>query len=117
MREADASKHALISEAILMQKGLGICTLKITGDKLSNNECEVEPLRVELQRKIEEPGICYHQIYNADESGLYWRCLSEKTLMHAAEKGVPGREISKDRITFMPCSNASGDHKLWLLAI
>lgn len=28
---------------------------------------------------------------------------------------IPGQKIGKDKITFMPCSNASGTHKLNLL--
>lgn len=33
------------------------------------------------------------------------------------EKSAPGRKVSKERITFMPCSNASGSHKLKLLVL
>ncbi|XP_049315826.1 tigger transposable element-derived protein 2-like [Bactrocera dorsalis] len=38
-------------------------------------------------------------------------------LFHAQEKYASGRKISKDRVTFMPCCNASGTHKLRLLVI
>ncbi|KAL3285506.1 hypothetical protein HHI36_000038 [Cryptolaemus montrouzieri] len=55
------------------------------------------------------------RVYNADESGLFWRILPNKTL--AAENSAPGRKMSKDRITFMPCSYASVSHKIKLLVI
>lgn len=139
------ARHAPISEAIILQKArqfftemnygegvnfeasrgwfqgfkhrFGIRSLKVTGEKLSSDENAVEPFRIKLKQKIEQLGLSLEQIYNADESGLYWRCLPEKTLVHADEKGAPGRKISKDRITFMPCANASGRHKLRLLVI
>lgn len=57
------------------------------------------------------------QVYNADESGLFWRLLPKKTFVHRAEASAPGRKLAKDRITFMPCSNASGTHKLQMLVI
>lgn len=57
------------------------------------------------------------QIYNADESGLFWRMLPEHTLASSHEKNAPGRKIIKARITFMPCANVSGTHKLPLLVI
>jgi hypothetical protein len=48
---------------------------------------------------------------------LFWRLLSKKTFVHREELNAPGRKIAKDRITFMPCSNANGTHKLNLLVI
>nr|CAI5821129.1 unnamed protein product [Callosobruchus analis] len=70
-----------------------------------------------MKQKIGQLGLSPEQIYNADEFGLYWRCLPEKTLVHADEKGPPGRKISKDRFTFMPCANATSRHKFRLLVI
>lgn len=57
------------------------------------------------------------QVYNADESAAFWRVLPGMTWVHANEKSAPGRKISKDRVTFMPCSNAAGTHNLPLLVI
>ncbi|KAF0712292.1 jerky protein-like, partial [Aphis craccivora] len=95
----------------------GIRRLKITGEKLSCDEAAIEPFRNELQRVINENNLDLEQIYNADESGLFWRMLPEHTLASSHEKNAPGRKIIKARITFMPCANASGTHKLPLLVI
>jgi hypothetical protein len=46
--------------------------------------------------------------------GVFYR---KKTFIHREESNAPGRKIAKDRITFMPCSNASGTHKFNLLVI
>jgi hypothetical protein len=58
-----------------------------------------------------------HQVYNADESAAFWRVLPSTTWVHDKEKSAPGRKISKDRVTFMPCCNAAGSHKLELLVL
>lgn len=95
----------------------GIRQLTITGEILSSNVDAVEPFREKLFLKIREMGLQHDQIYNADESGLFWRVLPNKTLAHGNEKSAPGRKISKERVTFMPCANASGSHKLRLLVV
>jgi len=53
-------------------------------------------------------------IYNADETGLFWRALPSKTL---ATKMRQGHKLPIDRITIMLCCNASGTHKLMPLVI
>lgn len=91
--------------------------MSITGEKLSSNEAAVEPFKNLLRNKIQEMQLCHDQIYNADESGLFYKLLPQKTLAHQAEASAPGRKMSKQRITFMPCSNASGTHKMRLLVL
>ncbi|KAG8240076.1 hypothetical protein J437_LFUL018900 [Ladona fulva] len=56
-------------------------------------------------------------IYNADESELFWRMLADKTLADLNEKVAPGRKLIKARITFMPCANVTGKHKLPLFVV
>ncbi|GBM11619.1 Jerky -like [Araneus ventricosus] len=89
----------------------GIRRLKITGEKLSSNESAIEPFRIELLRFINQKNLSAEQMYNADESGLFWRMLRNKTLADHYEKVVSGRKSIKVRITFTPCANATGKHK------
>jgi hypothetical protein len=70
-----------------------------------------------FQKVIQELSLTPDQVYNADESGLFWRLLPKKTFVYREESNVPGRKIAKDRITFMPCSNVIGTHKLNLFVI
>nr|CAI5825186.1 unnamed protein product [Callosobruchus analis] len=95
----------------------GLKFARRTGEKLSSDEGAMVPFRTELKQKIEQLDLSPEQIYNTDECGLNRRCLPEKTLVHADEKGAPGRKISKDRFTFIPCANATGRHKWQLLVI
>ena len=66
---------------------------------------------------MEEMDLVPAQLYNADESGLYWRCLPNKTLASGDEKEAPGMKKQKDRVTLMFCANAEGTHKVPLLVI
>nr|CAI5841307.1 unnamed protein product [Callosobruchus analis] len=70
----------------------GIRSLKVTGEKLSDDENAVVLFRTELKQKVEQLGLSPEQIYNADQSGLYWRCLPEKQLVYADEEGATGSQ-------------------------
>ena len=56
----------------------------------------------------------YDNVYNMDETGLFFRMLPKYTLLMPNEDltSVRGRKKSKDRVTIVVCSNASGSHKL-----
>lgn len=99
------------------KKRFKIRQLTVTGEKLSSNFAAVEPFQKLFLNKVRELNLGPEQVYNADESGLFWRALPKKTLVHKDEDSAPGRKVSKDRFTFMPCANASGSHKLKLFTI
>ncbi|KAJ8932296.1 hypothetical protein NQ314_014789 [Rhamnusium bicolor] len=56
-------------------------------------------------------------IYNADETGLYWKLLPEKTYVSSLEKTAPGRKTEKQTLTFLTCTNSISNHKLNPLVI
>jgi hypothetical protein len=99
------------------RKRYGIRTLKICGEKLSADQSAVEPFINELNQVITNQSLQPSQIYNADESGLFWKLLPDRTLVTSTEKTAPGRKTSKERITFLTCCNADGSHRLKLLVI
>ncbi|XP_045473872.1 jerky protein homolog-like [Harmonia axyridis] len=99
------------------KKRHGIRQLDIQGEKLSADNGAAELFLAEFKRLIERYDLSSEQVYNADETGLFWKSLPSKTLAMQNEKSAPGHKCSKERITLMPCSNASGNHKLQLLCI
>lgn len=99
------------------KKRHGIRLLKICGEKLSANELAVPQFKQDFINKINENNLRPEQIYNADESGLVYKSIGNKTLVLAKENGSPGHKQSKERITIMPCINATGNHKLPLMII
>lgn len=99
------------------RKRHGLRALKVCGEKLSNDQSAVDPFLTAFAEKIKELNLGPTQIYNADESALYWKRLPEKTLVRSQEKTAPGRKISKERVTFLVCCNADGSQKLKLLVV
>jgi len=56
------------------------------------------------------------QIYNADETCLFFRLLSDKTFEFKDVKCHGGKQ-SKDRLTALVCANMSGTDKLPMFVI
>lgn len=54
------------------KKWFGMRLLSSTGEKLSSDECGVEPYKEMIKKNIREMGLTPHQVYNANESGLFW---------------------------------------------
>ncbi|XP_050524168.1 jerky protein homolog-like [Daktulosphaira vitifoliae] len=99
------------------KKRHGIWRLKISVEKLSSVEDCIKPFQKDFEELVIQKKFKAEQIYNADESGLFWRLLPDHTLLLSTEKAAPGRKIMKERVTFMPCANATGSHKVRLLVV
>lgn len=55
-------------------------------------------------------------VYNADEFGLFFKLMPDKSLVLKDEK-CHGGKLSKDRLTVLACSNWTGSDKLKLMVI
>ncbi|XP_067138393.1 tigger transposable element-derived protein 1-like [Centruroides vittatus] len=64
----------------------------------------------ELQRIIERDGFTTHQVFNAGETCLWWKKMPKRTFISKEEDTALGFKASKDCLTLLMCSNASGDH-------
>lgn len=95
----------------------GIRFLTVSGEKLSADLSHITPFIHRLRGKMHEMGITENQLYNADESALFYRLLPKRTYVAASEKSAPGRKTSKEKVTFMLCANADGSHKTKVLVI
>ncbi|GFS93684.1 tigger transposable element-derived protein 1 [Trichonephila clavipes] len=71
----------------------------------------------ELAKIIEDGVYSADQVFNADETGLYWKKLPNRTYIAKDEKTASGHKASKDRVTLLLCNNASGDRMLKPLLI
>lgn len=91
--------------------------MKICGEVLSSDVSAITPFIHRSRAKIAEMELTEMQIYNADESGLCFRMLPDKTYVTASEKTAPGRITAKERITILLCANADGSHKVTPLVI
>ena len=83
--------------------------LKIVGETASADHSAAESYPEQLKKLIEDKGYLPEQVFNADETGLYWKRMPNRTYISKAERSAPGFKVSKDRITLLLCANASGD--------
>ncbi|XP_046386326.1 jerky protein homolog-like [Ischnura elegans] len=95
----------------------GIRYLKVTGEKLSADHDAAEDYVNELAKLVDEHNLSPDQIYNMDETGLFWRCLPRNTFVCRDEKTASGAKESMERVTIAACSNAAGSHKCKLMVI
>src|SRR4051794_25031444 len=61
-------------------------------------------------------GYADEDIYNADETGLFFKCLPDRTLNRKGRRCTNGK-LSKERVTLMLCSNSTGTDKLTPIVI
>ena len=80
------------------------------GEKVSADVSAVEPFKDELQEVLEREQLTLDQLYNCDETGLFYRMLPNKTLAGRSEKDTSPMKKQKERVTLMSCSNATGMH-------
>lgn len=90
----------------------GIRKLDISGEIKSADEAAANEYKITFQNLVDQYDLSAPQIYNADETGLLWRCLPNSTLAGSDESSAKGFKKNKDRLTVLVCGNASGDHKL-----
>lgn len=99
------------------KKRHGIRILTVSGEKLSCNAESAATFTSDFKKIIAENGFLPEQIYNCDETGLVYKGLHKKTNATVFEKTAVGRKSMKERVTIMPCVNATGTHKLDLMMI
>lgn len=95
----------------------GLRFLKVCGEILSSDTSTITPFIHKLRAKMDEMQLTREQLYNADETGLFYKMLPDKTYVAACEKTAPGSKIKKERITILLCANAEGTNKIKPLVI
>lgn len=77
----------------------------MAGEASSVNMSTVENFRSGLPALI--AAYSPEDIYNADETGLLYKCLPNKTLHYKSER-CHGGKMSKERLTILPICNMTG---------
>ncbi|XP_068180499.1 tigger transposable element-derived protein 1-like isoform X2 [Antennarius striatus] len=65
-----------------------------------------------FKQLVTDEGYVAQQVFNCDETGLFWKRMPRHTFITAEEKKMPGHKPMNDRLTLALCSNASGDCKI-----
>ncbi|XP_034979547.1 tigger transposable element-derived protein 1 [Zootoca vivipara] len=82
------------------------------GDGASGNKLDADQFVLEFKDYVESQGFVPQQVFNCDETGLFWKRMPRRTYITMEEKALPGHKPMKDRLTLLLCANASGDFKL-----
>ncbi|XP_064090914.1 tigger transposable element-derived protein 1-like isoform X2 [Macrobrachium nipponense] len=86
--------------------------LKLQGEVASADEEAAERFPGCLAEIIREGGYTADQVFSVEETGLFWKRMPSRTYISKEEKTAPGHKVSKERLTLLLGSNASGDFKL-----
>ena len=90
----------------------------MVGEKRSADTAGAAEFPAKLLEFINEQQLSPEQIYNADETGLYYRMLPDRTLAQKEDtRKSEGYKLVKDRTTLLWCTNKSAEHKLTPLCI
>jgi GrpB-like predicted nucleotidyltransferase (UPF0157 family) len=60
------------------------------------------------QDVYQEEGYLTEQIFNVDETGLFWKRMPARTYIHKEDKSMPGFKAYKDRLTLLLGGNIAG---------
>ena len=100
------------------KKRHGISQVTVSGESRSADSAAATDFPSQLKVIISEGGYSPEQIYNCDETALFYKLLPQKSLAekHDSQKSDGFKKI-KDRVTLMFCVNETGNHKLKPLCI
>ncbi|XP_042222798.1 tigger transposable element-derived protein 1-like [Homarus americanus] len=95
-----------------LKKRPNLHNIKMSGEAASADTDSARKYPAELKKIIDKGGCTSEQVYNADETGLFWKLMPARTFISTEEKSAPRFKASKDRLTLLVGGNASGDMKL-----
>lgn len=117
LQEGEEDFTASIGWLDRWKKRYGVRQLEVCGEKLSADSEAVVQFCEKFKNLVKSENLTLDQIYNCDETGLNFKTLPSKTLASREETSAPGHKKSKERLTLLATSNASGKHKLKLVVI
>ncbi|KAG7154995.1 Jerky protein-like 19 [Homarus americanus] len=94
-----------------------ITNINIGGEEASADRAAAREFPPFLREIMEEGQYTDDQVFNMDESGLFWKKLPSKTFVVKNASKIRGRKMQKERITVLFTTNASGTCKLKLSVI
>ena len=100
------------------QRRHGVRSVQIAGEARSADLAAAEEFLPRLQALVEEEDYSPEQVFNADETALYWRMTPGRTLAQRSDPNAThGHKQSKDRVTVLLATNWAGDCKVKPLVI
>ncbi|XP_053568008.1 tigger transposable element-derived protein 1-like [Bombina bombina] len=94
------------------KKRANLHNIKVQGEAASADASAASDFNKIFEDIIDDGDYLPEQIFNVDETGLFWKKMPERTYISKEEKSAQGHKASKDRLTLLLGGNASGDLKL-----
>ncbi|GFX81628.1 tigger transposable element-derived protein 1 [Trichonephila clavipes] len=110
--EEHVQRRIPVNGYLIQEKALQFYKSMKQGEGATADEGAAKIFPEELAKIIEDGDYSADQVFNADETGLYWKKLPNRTYITKDENTARGHKASKDRVTLLLCSNASRD---WML--
>jgi len=82
--------------------------VKVSSESVGADIKAAEEFLENLDELIVEENYLPEQIFNMDETSLFWKWMPERTFFHKEAKSVPGFKAFKDRITVLLGGNVAG---------
>jgi len=73
--------------------------IKVTGEAVSADQSAADAFIYKLKKNIEEGGYTPKQVFNVDETGLFWKRMPSRTYIAKEENSTPGFKAAKSRVT------------------
>ncbi|XP_023234398.1 tigger transposable element-derived protein 1-like [Centruroides sculpturatus] len=89
-----------------------IKNLKLYREVASDSTDAASAFPKELKKIIDKGGYTPHQIFNIDETGLFWKRMPSCTSISKEDARSKGYKASMDRLTLLLGGNCAGDIKL-----
>ncbi|XP_064081201.1 tigger transposable element-derived protein 1-like [Macrobrachium nipponense] len=86
--------------------------VKLQGEAASADSKAADSFPSGLAEIIKDDGYTADQVFNVDETGLFWKRMPNRTYLSKEEKSAPGHKAGNERLTLLFGANASGDLKL-----
>ncbi|XP_050709471.1 tigger transposable element-derived protein 1-like [Eriocheir sinensis] len=95
-----------------LRQRAGLSNVRLQGEAASADKEAAEAFPAQFLKVIEDGDFSPKQVFNIDETGLYWKKMPASTYIFTKERTAPGFKAAKDRLTLALGGNAEGDVKL-----
>lgn len=94
------------------KKRAGWQNIKILGESASADTEAAKLFPKKLAEILEDGNYSPSQVFNVDETWLFWKPMPSRSYIAKEESSMPGFKAAKDRLTLLLGGNAAGDCKL-----